>query len=106
MSKIPVYDQNDKVVAKVNYTDNLDVWNGSNWQSGGTGLHQGITKLRKPVNGRTFVLVHGSQWQGSRSYGELISDKSALQKILKAEKDDLLKKYFPQEIEKLDLEEV
>ena len=101
--KVNVY-FGEKVVGRVAYNTNLDIWNGSNWQNGGPGRHLGITKLKKPVEGLSFVLIYGTQWEGERNYAELVSDTDALQAILRAGKDDLLEKYFSNH--RVDLEEI
>ena len=77
---INVYNKNNEVIAQVEYNNNLDIWNGSNYQRG-TGRHLGITKLE---NG-TFVLIHGTQWQGESDYAEIISDQEAFQEIMNAD---------------------
>lgn len=100
-NKVNVYDEGDNIVARVNYNQNLDYWDGSNWQNGGVGRHLGLTKLK---DGR-FVLIHGTQWEGERDYGEIISAERALQEVLEAGNDELLKKYFPDALEKLEAEE-
>lgn len=78
----------NEIIARVKYRSNLDCWNGSNWQNGGTGMHKGITRLNR--EGKPFVIIIGSQWQGDRDYGYIVSDKEALQEILKADKMELL----------------
>ena len=80
---VNVYDENGKIIADVDYNNNLDVWNGQNWQSGGTGKHKGLTRLE---DGR-FVLIHGSDWQGVEDYAEIITPEEALQEILKSSLD-------------------
>lgn len=93
--------EDGQVIARVKYTDNLDIWDGHNWCRG-TGRHLGLTRLK---DGR-FVLVHGTQWVGERPYAEIISEDQALQEILKADNDELLAKYFPDMAQKLsDMEE-
>lgn len=74
---VNVYD-NGELIATVKYNSNLDVWNGSNFQNGGTGLHLGLTRLE---DGRC-VLIHGSDWQGDTDWAELISDKRAYELIM------------------------
>ena len=101
MTKINVYatDPNENfytpseniVVARVNYNNNLDYWNGSNWTNGGLGLHKGLTRLRN--YGKSFVLIFGSQWQGSQDYGVLISDEQAAQEIMISDNLGLFEKY-------------
>jgi len=68
-----------KIVARVKYNQDLDHWDGHNWSDGGTGTHLGITQLKKS---KRFVLIHGTQWQGCRNYGCIVSDDEALQAIL------------------------
>ena len=83
--RVNVYDGND-VVARVRYNQDLDYWNGRNWQNGGLGLHKGITKLR---DGR-YVLIHGTDWQGERDWAEIVSPEQALQEILRSGNTELL----------------
>ena len=84
---INVYDSNDNIVGQVSYNTNLDYWDGRNYTNGGTGLHKGLTRL---ANG-DYVLIHGSQWQGSSDHAEIISEEQALQEILSSNNHDLLK---------------
>lgn len=77
------------IIADVEYNNNLDVWNGSNWQSGGTGKHKGLTRLE---DGR-FVLIFGSDWQGVETYGVVIDEDVALQEILESGDLDLLDEF-------------
>jgi hypothetical protein len=85
MAKVNVYAANE-VVARVEYNQDLDHWDGSNWTCGATGRHKGITRL---TDGR-FVLIHGTQWQGESDHAEIISPVEALQEILRSGNDDLL----------------
>lgn len=71
--------ENGELVAVVKYNQDLDVWNGSNYQNGGTGRHLGITRL---ADGR-YVLIYGSDWQGDTDYAEIVSDRTAYEKIMK-----------------------
>lgn len=87
---VNVYNTNNDVIAKVEYNNNLDVWNGSNWQNGGTGLHLGITRLD---DGR-FVLIHGTDWQGRQDHAEIITDKKAFQYIMKYDEELLNESEF------------
>jgi len=98
--RVNVYDESGNVIARVKYNENLDIWDGHNWCRG-TGRHLGLTRLK---DGR-FVLIHGTQWQGESVWAEVIDEKQALQEILKAENDELLMKYFPNAMQRLDLEE-
>lgn len=93
---------NGETVARVDYNSNLDKWNGSNFQNGGTGRHLGITRLRKVIDGMTFVLIHGTQWQGEEDTAELVSDETAKQAILDGDNEALLQKWFPHELDEMD----
>lgn len=86
---VNVYNENNEIIADVDYNNKLDTWNGNNWQSGGTGQHKGLTRLE---NGK-FVLIHGSDWQGVQDYGEIISRAEALQEILNSRDLDLLDEF-------------
>ena len=83
--RVNVYEGCD-VIARVRYNQNLDFWNGRNWQNGGMGRHKGITKLK---DGR-YVLIHGTDWQGEKDWAEIISPEQALQEILKSGNTELL----------------
>jgi len=76
----------DQVIARVRYNQDLDYWDGRNWQNGGIGRHKGITKLK---DGR-YVLIHGTDWQGEKDWAEIISPEQALQEILRAQRIELL----------------
>ena len=83
--RVNVY-QNDDVIARVRYNQNLDYWNGRNWQNGGMGRHKGITRLK---DGR-YVIIIGTDWQGERDYAYIVDADEALQEILKSQNLDLL----------------
>lgn len=85
MNKIYVYDDCGEIVSKVNYNDNLDFWDGSNWSCGSIGRHKGLTKLR---NGK-YVLIHGTNWQGEKDSAELISDYQAYLEIVNSGNTEL-----------------
>ena len=80
------YDLGGYVVARVRYNQNLDYWDGRNWQNGGMGRHKGITKLK---DGR-YVIIIGTDWQGERDYAYVVDADEALQEILKAQQLVLL----------------
>ena len=87
--RVNVYDgeeYREKVIARVRYTDNLDYWDGNNFTNGGTGMHKGLTKLRDG----SYVIIIGTQWQGSRDYAYVVTPEEALQEILKSENEQLL----------------
>lgn len=89
MSKVNVY-ENDELIARVEYNDVLDYWDGSNWTCGSVGRHLGLTRLRK--SGK-FVLIHGTQWQNERDWAEVVSDEEAYQAIVSSGNIELLDKY-------------
>lgn len=87
--RINVYDNpycQDTIIARVRYNQNLDYWDGRNWSNGGVGMHKGITKLK---DGR-YVIIIGSQWQGEKDYGYIVTPDEALQEILKSGSEYLL----------------
>lgn len=94
---VNVYGDNGKVIARVKANNNLDWWDGSNWTCGSTGRHKGLTCL---ADGR-YVLIHTTQWQGEHDYAEIISEKRALQEILKANAVELLEEPKFAELKKL-----
>jgi len=75
---VRLYDGDDPI-GVVDYTENLNHWDGSNWTCGSMGRHLGIGKLK---DGR-FYLCHGTQWQGERNRAEVISEEEAKRAILK-----------------------
>jgi hypothetical protein len=87
----------ERVVARVRYNNALDYWDGSNWTNGGTGMHKGITKLK---DGR-YVVIIGSQWQGARDYGYIVTPEEALQEILRSGNTELLESKRFAELKKL-----
>ena len=80
------YNLDGDVIARVRYNQNLDYWDGRNWQNGGVGRHKGITKLK---DGR-YVIIIGSDWQGERDYAYVVVADEALLEILKAQQFILL----------------
>jgi hypothetical protein len=88
--KVNVRDSEGKVIARVEENSNLDNWNGSNWTSGSTGRHLGITRLKKS---KQFVLIYGTQWQGEQTTAEIVSEYEAYQTIVQHDHDELLEKY-------------
>ena len=78
--------QNGDVIARVRYNQNLDYWDGRNWQNGGMGRHKGITKLKDS----RYVIIIGTDWQGERDYAYIVDADEALQEILKSQNLDLL----------------
>lgn len=83
---INVYDDNNIIIGRVNYSTNLDFYDGRNFTCGSVGEHKGLTKLR---NGK-FVLIRTSNWRDSPDYAEIISDGQALQEILNSGNTKLL----------------
>lgn len=83
---IPVLDEaGDEIVAEVEYNSNLDFWDGRNNTCGSTGRHKGLTQLESGE----YVLIHGTQWQGERTTGEIISPEQAVKEIIASGNLDL-----------------
>lgn len=90
MRKVNVCDEEGSIIARVEYNSNLDYWDGSNWACGNVGHHLGITRLK---SGR-FVIIHGSDYQGDRDWGEIVNDADAVQAIVRGDSaDEMLAKY-------------
>jgi len=70
-----------EILTRVHYNDNLDFFDGQNTTCGCTGMHAGLTKLRDG----TYVLIHGSQWQGDLDWAEIIDEYDALDLIVKTD---------------------
>lgn len=87
----------NEVIARVRYNQDLDYWDGRNWQNGGTGRHKGITKLK---DGR-YVIIKGTDWQGEKDYAYIVDAEEALQEILKSQRLELLGRKKFAELKKL-----
>ena len=86
---VNVYDEDRRIIAQVEYNNNLDYWDGSNYTCGSVGRHLGVTRLK---DGQ-YVLIHGTQWQGEQDTAEIVSEDDAIQAILHSKNDDLLVEY-------------
>jgi len=104
--EIHYYDyHNNPIVAHVKYNERLDYWDGNNNTNGGMGMHKGMTKLRKPYDPeRPYVIIIGSQWQGSKNYGYCVTKEEAIHEILAAgcSEDDWLSKELKEEIKAME----
>jgi len=89
MAKVNVY-EDGKVIARVQYNDNLDFWDGSNWTCGSPGRHLGLTRLRKSGQ---YVLIHGTDFQGEQDRAEIVTDEEAYQAIVSSGNFELLEKF-------------
>jgi hypothetical protein len=89
MTKVNVY-KDGKVIARVQYSDNLDFWDGRNWTCGSTGRHLGLTRLRKSGQ---YVLIHGTDLQGEQDRAEIITEEEAYQAIVSSGNTELLDKF-------------
>jgi hypothetical protein len=96
-SKVPLYD-GESCIGRVSYTDNLDTWNGSNYQSGGTARHLGVGRTR---SGK-FFLCHGTQWQGERDCAVIVSEAEAKEAVMRVGNDALYRTLFGVEMPILD----
>ena len=82
MSTVNVYEgdrHEGGIIGRVTYNECLDHWDGHNHTCGSTGLHLGISRLKKSGQ---MVLIHGTQWQGNHDYAEAVTDQQAIQAIL------------------------
>ena len=95
---VRLYDGND-CIGVVDYTANLDHWDGFNWTCGSTGRHLGVGKLK---DGR-FYLCHGTQWQGEMDRAEVISEDEAKRRIL-GHNPDIWDDFFDEELPNLTAE--
>lgn len=91
MGKVNVYTSVDeeKIITQVEYNQDLDYWDGHNFQNGGASRHLGLAQL---ADGR-FVLIHGSDWQGSRSYAVIASLAECVQEIMRSDNEQVLDDY-------------
>lgn len=89
MAKVNVY-EDGKVIARVQYNDNLDFWDGKNWTCGSIGRHLGLTRLRKSGQ---YVLIHGTDLQGEQDRAEIVTDEEAYQVIISSGNTELLDKF-------------
>ena len=89
MAKVNVY-EDGRVIARVQYNDNLDFWDGRNWTCGSTGRHLGLTRLRKSGQ---YVLIHGTDLQGEQDRAEIVTDEEAYQAIVSSGNIELLEKF-------------
>ena len=96
--RVPVYDEEGKVVARVKYNDYLDVWDGQNFSAGSTGRHLGITKLKTGA----FVLIYGTQWEGEKACANIVSKETAFQAALNSGNEGIIEKYFKAEKQAMD----
>jgi len=85
--RVNVFNEKGDVVARVRYNSNLDYWDGRNWSNGGVGKHKGLTKLKDG----SYVLIYGTDFQGEKDYGIIITPQQALNEILKSGNSHLLK---------------
>ena len=91
MYRVNVYQENSNerdIVARVKYNTNLDYWDGRNFVNGGAGRHKGITKLKDG----SFVIIHGTDWQGETDSAYIVSDREALEAIMESDSFELLEK--------------
>ena len=94
--KVPVYrcEGCEEIIGRVNYNNALDTWDGRNHSfRGKTGIHGGITKLKREIDGKRFVFIYGTQYQGDRDKAWLITDGEAKKLLIEAGRDDLLRKW-------------
>lgn len=86
---IPVFNDEGEIVAEVEYNSSLDFWDGRNNTCGSTGRHKGLTQL----DTGEYVLIHGTQWEGERSSGEIVSPEVAVSEIIRSGNLELFESY-------------
>lgn len=79
-------EERKELVGVVNYNNKLDYVVGTNWQNGGVGYHKGITKLKDG----SYVIIIGSDYQGDKDYGYIVSENEALKEIIESGNLELL----------------
>lgn len=79
-----------KMAGLVQKNNNLDHWNGQNWNCGKPGEHKGLAKLQDRIYGR-YVLIHSTD--SGIKYGEVIPPYKAVKEILKSGKFELLEDF-------------
>ena len=87
MVKVYRDETKQELIGVVNYSENLDFYDGRNFQNGGFGYHKGLTKLK---NG-SYVIIIGSNWEDVQDYAYVVSDKEALREIIESGNLELLK---------------
>ncbi len=75
--------ENGEIVGVVEYTNNLDRWDGRNMSSGSLGRHIGIGKTK---DGKYYV-CHGTQWENETDFAEIVSEEEAKKLCLKHNPD-------------------
>lgn len=80
--------EDGQVIGEVEYTQNLDFYDGRNYTCGCPGRHKGLAQ-----KSGEYALIHGTQWQGERDYGELISADRAVQEILESGNTELFDEF-------------
>lgn len=90
--KVGVYDEDIKI-GEVEYNQNLDYWDGSNWCHGRNDRHLGVAKWK---NGR-YVIIHGDDLEGHRDWAQETSRKEAYK---------LIKEFKPELFEEEEFEEL
>ena len=81
--RVTLYD-GDRAIGRVQYTANLDHWDGNNYTSGSTGCHLGCGKT---TDGR-YYLCYGTQWSGQRDRAEIVSETEAQETVLANDADE------------------
>jgi len=84
---------NEIIVGKVTYNQDLDYWDGRNYSCGSCGYHNGLARLKRPYkDGRLFVLIVGTDYQGEKDWASLKTDKEILNIIVKSNNLEILEK--------------
>ena len=88
--KVPVYDEDYNIIARVQYNDNLDYWDGDIMSCGIVGRHLGLTRLCKSGQ---YVLIHGTQFESEKNWGEITTPERAGKYISCSDNPELFIQY-------------
>lgn len=70
----------DRIVVSEGFV-NLDEWDGSNWQTGGVGLHQQVHRVIGQDIEDAFLVYRWSQWQGANPDGLLLTKDELIEHL-------------------------
>lgn len=89
--------ENGRIIAVVEYNNNLDFFNGVEWSCGQSSKHKGLTRLE---DGR-YVLIQFSELLDERDHAEIVTPERALHEILISDNYNLLEYPTLKDLKKL-----
>jgi hypothetical protein len=87
---VKLYNENNEIIADVEYNQNLDRWDGRNYTNGGLGMHKGFGYLEEE---NQFYIIVGSQWQGAQNYAYCVSTETLIREIIDSGNIDQIDKF-------------